>query len=147
MHSQDRTHSKDINQEQSAAIEHMTGPLLVIAGAGSGKTRVVTQRIVRLIEKGVSPDAILGLTFTNKAATEMQTRVRRLIHSHVLICTFHSLGARVLRESISAMGYQSHFAIYDEDDSEKVLKGCLEDLELNQPAVDPKEVSAADFAR
>lgn len=128
----------ELNPEQSAAVEHSTGPLLVIAGAGSGKTRVVTQRIVRLIEKGVAPEAILGLTFTNKAAGEMQARIRRLIQSHVLICTFHSLGARILRESISVMGYLSHFAIYDEDDAEKVLKGCLTDLGLEKAELDPK---------
>lgn len=127
-----------LNDEQQAAVEHVNGPMLVIAGAGSGKTRVVTRRIVRLIEKGISPDAILGLTFTNKAAKEMQERVQQSIHSRVLICTFHSLGARILRESISAMGYQSHFAIYDEDDAEKVVKGCINDLGLEKADIDTK---------
>lgn len=127
-----------LNPEQLTAVEHVEGPMLVLAGAGSGKTRVVTQRIVRLIEKGVPPESILGLTFTNKAAGEMQSRVRSLIHSSVLVCTFHSLGARILRESISSMGYSRNFTIYDEDDAEKVLKGCLTELQIQDDELEAK---------
>lgn len=119
-----------LNPDQVRAVEHMEGPLLVIAGAGSGKTRVVTHRIVRLLEKGVLPHQILGLTFTNKAAEEMSQRVRNATNSRVLISTFHSLGARILRESIHHLGYQRGFAIYDEEDSEKLLKGCMDPLPL-----------------
>lgn len=120
----------NLNLEQLQAIEHVEGPLLVLAGAGSGKTRVVTTRIVHLLEQGVPPDRILGVTFTNKAAGEMRERVARLTHCHVLICTFHSLGARILRESIDALGYRRDFTIYDVEDSEKLIKHCL--IDLNQ---------------
>jgi len=115
-----------LNPEQMQAVNHLEGPLLVIAGAGSGKTRVVTQRIVKLLEKGVMPHQILGLTFTNKAAGEMVERVRQATNSQVLISTFHSLGARILRES-----YNPGFTIYDEEDSEKLLKGCLDSIPLS----------------
>jgi len=115
-----------LNPEQLQAVEHLEGPLLVIAGAGSGKTRVVTKRIVRLLEKGVMPHQILGLTFTNKASEEMMERVRRATNSRVLISTFHSLGARILREI-----YNPGFTIYDEEDSEKLLKTCLETIPLS----------------
>lgn len=114
-----------LNPEQKIAAETIEGPLLVLAGAGSGKTRVVTCRIVNLLERGVPASQILGLTFTNKAAAEMKERVRNLTQSEVLICTFHSLGARILRESIHLLGYQRSFIIYDDDDTEKLLKTCL----------------------
>lgn len=114
-----------LNSEQKIAADTVEGPLLVLAGAGSGKTRVVTVRIVNLLKAGVPASEILGLTFTNKAALEMKERVQKLTHSNVLICTFHSLGARILRESIHHLGYQSTFTIYDEDDVEKLMKTCI----------------------
>jgi len=120
----------DLNEEQEKAAAHVEGPLLVLAGAGSGKTRVVTQRIVRLIDLGVPPSDILAVTFTNKGAGEMRSRIRALKNAQVLTCTFHSLGARILRESISYLGYRSDFAIYDEEDSEKLLKNCFEQLQF-----------------
>ncbi len=120
-----------LNPEQEAAANHIEGPLLVLAGAGSGKTRVVTHRIGHLIDLGVLPSDLLAVTFTNKAADEMRTRIRIQKNAQVLACTFHSLGARILRESISALGYKSDFAIYDQEDSEKLLKNCLEQLQLN----------------
>lgn len=119
-----------LNPEQQEAVETLDGPLLVIAGAGSGKTRVVTCRIANLLHHGVDPSRILGLTFTNKAAGEMQERVLNLTQSRVLVSTFHSLGARILRESISALGYSRDFNIYDEDDVEKVLRQCLGDIAI-----------------
>jgi DNA helicase II / ATP-dependent DNA helicase PcrA len=115
----------NLNPQQREAVNTLHGPLLVLAGAGSGKTRVVTYRIVNLLEQGTPPTQILGLTFTNKAANEMKERVRQLTHHQVLICTFHSLGARILRESIHALGYRKDFTIYDEQDAEKLLKLCL----------------------
>lgn len=124
------TMTKELNPHQIEAVEHINGPLLVIAGAGSGKTRVVTSRIVNLIENGVSSSQILGLTFTNKAAGEMKERVEHMTQCRVLISTFHSLGARILRESISALGYTSDFVIYDEEDTEKLLKSCLDNVTL-----------------
>lgn len=116
----------NLNEEQQEAVQTTSGPLLVLAGAGSGKTRVVTYRILHLLESGVSPMSILGLTFTNKAANEMKQRIRNIAPYDVLICTFHSLGARILRESISSLGYRRDFTIYDEEDSNKLLKLCLE---------------------
>lgn len=118
----------DLNEEQTNAAKHIEGPLLVLAGAGSGKTRVVTHRIAHLIDIGIMPSDILAVTFTNKAASEMRKRVQALKGSNVLTCTFHSLGARILRESISALGYNSDFTIYDAEDSEKLLKSCLQSL-------------------
>lgn len=120
----------ELNPQQEIAVQHVEGPLLVLAGAGSGKTRVVTHRIGRLIELGVLPSDILALTFTNKAAEEMKSRIRARQNAHVLACTFHSLGARILRESISALGRNNDFTIYDEEDSEKLLKTCLEQLQI-----------------
>lgn len=119
-----------LNEEQQKAVEKIDGPLLVLAGAGSGKTRVVTQRIIHLINSGVYPSQILGLTFTNKAAGEMKERIEKLTSAKVLISTFHSLGARILRESIHYLGYPNRFTIYDADDAEKLIKGCLTELKL-----------------
>lgn len=118
-------HMHELNTEQNLAAQHIEGPMLVLAGAGSGKTRVVTFRIAHLLQIGVPASEILALTFTNKAAEEMKHRIQKLASSKVLSCTFHSLSARILRESISALGYQNNFTIYDEDDSEKLIKECL----------------------
>lgn len=120
----------ELNPRQQEAVEHVEGPLLVLAGAGSGKTRVVTHRIARLLDLGVLPSDILAVTFTNKAADEMRSRIRSMRGAQVLAVTFHSLGARILRESIGKLGYSRDFTIYDEDDSEKLLKSCLESLDI-----------------
>lgn len=120
----------NLNPNQQMAVVHGEGPLLVLAGAGSGKTRVVTHRIAHLIDMGISPNEILAVTFTNKAADEMRTRIRTLKNAQVLACTFHSLGARILRESIFLLGYRPDFTIYDEEDSEKLLKNCLAELQI-----------------
>lgn len=114
-----------LNNEQKVAVETLDGPVLVLAGAGSGKTRVVTFRIANLLNKGIPASQILGLTFTNKAANEMKERVRYLTQHDVLICTFHSLGVRILRKSIHALGYRRDFTIYDEEDVDRVLKAAL----------------------
>lgn len=132
------TQEKNFNKQQQQAVAIFEGPALVIAGAGSGKTRVVTSRIVHLIENGIPPSRILGVTFTNKAAGEMRERVQKMTKHQVLICTFHSLGARVLREWISALGYQRDFMIYDEDDVEKLLKVCMSELNLKDKKLDIK---------
>ncbi len=116
----------ELNPEQEFAVQHVEGPLLVLAGAGSGKTRVVTHRIARLLDLGVLPGDVLAVTFTNKAADEMKSRIRMLRNAQVLACTFHSLGARILRESIGVLGYKNDFTIYDEEDSEKLLKSCID---------------------
>lgn len=129
-----------LNPQQQLAVNTTEGPVLVLAGAGSGKTRVVTFRIANLLSKGVHPTQILGLTFTNKAAAEMRERVLHLTQSNVLICTFHSLGSRILRESIHHLGYTSHFTIYDDDDTEKLLKLCMNEVIGNESKEALKEL-------
>lgn len=120
-----------LNPQQLKAVHHIKGPLLVLAGAGSGKTRVVTHRIAHLIEIGIDPSQILAVTFTNKAAGEMKARIQKLKNAYVLASTFHSLGSRILRESIHHLGYQNTFVIYDDDDSTKLLKNCLNELGID----------------
>lgn len=127
-----------LNSEQQEAVEHVNGPLLVLAGAGAGKTRIVTQRIARLLDSDVHPSEILAVTFTNKAAHEMQERVARLCSQRVLICTFHSLGARILRESIGALGYKEEVTIYDQEDADKLLRDCMARLGIKTTEVKPK---------
>lgn len=129
---------EELNEEQQVAVTKVNGPMLVIAGAGSGKTRVVTYRIAHLIEQGIPPSKILGLTFTNKAAREMKERVVALTRNHVLICTFHSLGARILRESIDRLGYPTNFTIYDDQDTDKLIKNCLLELYPEDKKLDAK---------
>ena len=121
---------KSLNPQQLEAVNHVDGPALVLAGAGSGKTRVVTCRIAKLIEMGILASDILALTFTNKAAEEMKKRIEEEKGAHVLACTFHSLGARILRESIHLMGYHPDFTIYDKEDSLRLLKTCFDSLQI-----------------
>ncbi|MEW6735078.1 MAG: UvrD-helicase domain-containing protein [Acidobacteriota bacterium] len=131
-----------LNAEQHEAVTTTEGPVLVLAGAGSGKTRVIAYRIAYLIqEKQVRPDQILAVTFTNKAAEEMRARVEKLLldcgvrlASPPLISTFHSLCVRVLRRDIDKLstGYTRNFTIYDSDDQAKVIRGCLKDLEFDE---------------
>ena len=98
-----------LNPQQKIAVDHIEGPLLVLAGAGSGKTRVVTARVARLLQIGVPSKEILAVTFTNRAADEMRHRILQMTHKSILTCTFHSLCARILRESISALGFSRNF--------------------------------------
>lgn len=127
-----------LNQEQKQAVFNVQGPLLVLAGAGSGKTRVVTSRIAHLLAAETPPHQILALTFTNKAAAEMQKRVRDLGYAEVLICTFHSLGAKILRDCADHLGYCKDFSIYDEEDSLKVIRQCMADLGVESRDIQPK---------
>lgn len=139
-----------LNPEQRAAVEVTEGPLLILAGAGSGKTRVITNRIAWLIqEKGVAPDAILAVTFTNKAAAEMSERVEKLLgHSTVakpLIATFHSLCVRILRRDIEALqvngqGLTRSFAIYDENDQQAIVKQIMRRMGLDTKQLTPRTV-------
>ncbi|HBB86317.1 MAG TPA: ATP-dependent DNA helicase Rep [Blastocatellia bacterium] len=125
-----------LNPEQQIAVQHTEGPLLILAGAGSGKTRVIAHRIAYLIaEKGVAPWNILAVTFTNKAAEEMRLRVQRLLRdqqlsSAPLVSTFHSLCVRILRQDIEKLNdkYTRTFTIYDQDDSQRLIKNCIKDL-------------------
>jgi DNA helicase-2/ATP-dependent DNA helicase PcrA len=139
-----------LNPEQRAAVEATEGPLLILAGAGSGKTRVITSRIAWLIrEKGVAPDSILAVTFTNKAAKEMGERVDRLLdHSSVakpLLCTFHSFCVRILRRDIEALrvngdGLTRSFAIYDENDQQAIVKQIMKRMGLDTKQLTPRTV-------
>jgi len=119
-----------LNETQLEAVKTIEGAYLVLAGAGSGKTRVVTLRIVNLIQEGIPPSKILAVTFTNKATQEMRSRITQLTQDLVTVCTFHSLGAKILRESIGVLGYSSHFTIYDEEDVDKLLRSCMMELGL-----------------
>lgn len=119
-----------LNSKQLEAVAHVEGPLLIIAGAGSGKTRVVTHRILNLLQMGVPATEILAVTFTNKAAEEMRTRIQRHSNLYILAATFHSLCAQILREAIGVLDYTQNFTIFDEEDSEKVLKECFQEKEL-----------------
>ncbi|MBK6748741.1 MAG: UvrD-helicase domain-containing protein [Acidobacteria bacterium] len=140
-----------LNPQQVEAVKTTDGPLLILAGAGSGKTRVITVRIAYLIaEKQVAPHNILAVTFTNKAAGEMRSRVAELIkdqklNSNPLISTFHSLCVRILRQDIDKLdeGYTKSFTIYDTDDSNKVVKACIKDLGLDEKQINPRVVRAA----
>jgi DNA helicase-2/ATP-dependent DNA helicase PcrA len=140
----------NLNPEQRAAVEATEGPLLILAGAGSGKTRVITSRIAWLIrEKGVAPESILAVTFTNKAASEMAERVDRLLeHSSLakpLLCTFHSFCVRILRRDIEALkvgkeGLTRDFAIYDENDQQAIVKQIMKRMGLDTKQLTPRTV-------
>lgn len=129
-----------LNPEQAQAVRHGTGSLLVLAGAGSGKTRIVTHRIAHLIESGVHPTEIVAVTFTNKAASEMKRRLERLVMTSALpiVATFHALGARILRESIGALGLACDFTIYDDEGSCTLIKRSLQELNFKGEEADVK---------
>lgn len=123
---------QQLNENQQQAVLHVEGPALVLAGAGSGKTKVVIHRIAHLLSMGIMPSDIVAVTFTNKAAKEMEARVAKMQGVSILTTTFHSLGARILRESISLLGYRSDFTILDEEDSEKLIKSVLETHQIKE---------------
>jgi DNA helicase-2/ATP-dependent DNA helicase PcrA len=128
-----------LNQEQKKAVECIYGAVLVVAGAGSGKTRVLTYRVAYLISKGVNPHKILAITFTNKAAKEMKDRIAKMVENSqdIWISTFHAMCAKILRQHISRIdGYDSKFTIYADDDKEKVVKKLLENLTLEDKEKD-----------
>ncbi len=130
---------KDLNEQQKEAVLSTEGPLLVLAGAGSGKTRVITHRIAYLINSGVEPWNILAITFTNKAAKEMAQRVKELVDvgSYVWMSTFHSACSTILRREIDSIPYKNPFTIYDAADSEKLLKKIIKELELDEKKYKP----------
>ncbi|MDR2757709.1 MAG: UvrD-helicase domain-containing protein [Planctomycetaceae bacterium] len=137
-----------LNTAQSNAVETLHGPLLVLAGAGTGKTRVVTYRIARLIRNGIRPNRILAVTFTNKAAKEMQNRIAELLPNHSRknakpeTSTFHSLCVRILRRHITKLGYPQQFAIYDRGDQESVARQVLKEIKVSNAALRPGEMLA-----
>ncbi len=143
---------KNLNPPQREAVLHGDGPLLILAGAGSGKTRVITCRIAHLIrERGVDPYNILAVTFTNKAANEMRERLERMIDMPVArgvgyrgmwISTFHSACVRILRQYIERLGYKRHFVIYDEADRSALIKACASDLRIDTERYQPRAIGA-----
>lgn len=142
----DPDHLLELNPVQIDAVEHPGGPVLVVAGAGSGKTRVLTHRIAWLIEQGISPFSIIAITFTNKAADEMKRRVVELVGSpaeSMWVSTFHSACVRILRREAKRLGIRSSFSIYDKADSERLIKLCLKELNIDPKRVPPRAVGAA----
>lgn len=135
-----------LNPAQQAAVKHTDGPLLIMAGAGSGKTKVLTCKVANLLANGVAPYNILAITFTNKAAAEMRERVDRMIGEqakNIWLSTFHSFCARFLRWEIEATGkYKKNFVIYDSGDSQVVIKSCLKELNLDEKQYTPGSVQA-----
>jgi len=133
-----------LNEQQRLAVEHIEGPLMIIAGAGSGKTKVLTTRIAHLMNKGVDSFNILALTFTNKAAAEMKERVEHILGSrearNLYIGTFHSVFARIMRAEATRLGYPSNFTIYDTDDAKSVLKGIINEMNLDDKFYKPSFV-------
>ena len=133
----------DLNEAQQRAVTHPGGPLLVIAGAGSGKTRVITRRIAWLLSQGVPEWGILGVTFTNKAAREMAERVQSLIpDTRIRLSTFHSACAAFLRRSAPRLGFTNDFTIYDQQDREQLVKQVMRDLQISPKEVRPSVISS-----
>lgn len=138
-----------LNPPQQEAVEHMEGPLLILAGAGSGKTRVITHRVAYLMEQGINPYNILAITFTNKAAGEVRERVDDMLgygSESVWISTFHSLCVRILRRNIEQIGYASNFTIYDTDDQKRVIKEVTKYLQMD-PKMYPERMLMAEISR
>ncbi|MBS1772909.1 MAG: exodeoxyribonuclease V subunit gamma [Bacteroidetes bacterium] len=142
---------KGLNEKQREAVEHIDGPLMIVAGAGSGKTKVLTTRIAHLMHKGVDAFNILALTFTNKAAAEMKERVEHILGNtearNLYIGTFHSVFARILRAEANKLGYPNNFTIYDTDDAKGIIKDIVKELNLDdkhyKPAYVYNRISAA----
>src|SRR3954468_23407207 len=141
-----------LNPQQRLAAETLKGPVLILAGAGTGKTRVITFRIAHMVERGIAPGNILGVTFTNKAAREMQERVRKLLPKprktgdqnskpdRPTICTFHSLCVRILRQHIEKLGYKRNFVIYDESEQISAVKKILAQISAKGEKTDPAAI-------
>jgi DNA helicase-2/ATP-dependent DNA helicase PcrA len=134
----------DLTPAQREAVTHFEGPLLILAGAGSGKTRVITRRVAWLLQQGVRPGNILAITFTNKAAGEMRQRVEALLPgSRVWISTFHSFGARLLRQYADRLELDRNFTIYDQNDRARIVKIALEDAGIDNARVTPETIAGA----
>src|SRR5882757_9030547 len=130
-------YARDLNEQQHAAVTAPPGPSLVIAGAGSGKTRTLTYRVAYLLEQGIPADRILLLTFTNKAAREMMRRVSDLLGQELPSLwggTFHSIGNRVLRQHANLLGYQRDFTIMDREDARDLIDACLGEAQIDVKA-------------
>jgi len=135
--------NKELNKSQKAAVEYCDGPIAVFAGAGSGKTRVITYKIAYLANKGINLENILSVTFTNKAANEMKERVSALLNIDVKklwIGTFHSVCLKILRKSISEIGLKNDFVVFDEEDSLSLIKDVMKNLNIDIKRINPKSV-------
>jgi len=142
----------ELNPEQKKAVLHKKGPLLILAGAGAGKTRAITYRILHLIKNGIAPENILAVTFTNKAAKEMRKRILELLHKdkglnlpisfegQPFIRTFHSLSVFILRENFRELNIPKHFSIIDKSDSAKIVKNILKEIDLDPKQFEPKKI-------
>src|SRR6188508_1449466 len=135
-----------LNEPQREAVLHGEGPLLILAGAGSGKTRVLTHRIAHLVQTGdARPDQILAITFTNKAAAEMRERAEKLVGGRaraMWLTTFHSACARILRSEAERLGYTRGYTIYDSADSQRLVRQCLESREVDTKRFPPRMVQS-----
>ena len=135
-----KNYLEDLNNNQRSAVQHINGPIMVIAGAGSGKTRVLTYRIAHLIRSGISTHNILALTFTNKASKEMSKRIEEiegLPFNSLWIGTFHSVFSRILRFESDLLNYPPSFTIYDTDDSKNLIKSIIKELQLDKETYKP----------
>ena len=147
MQSNDDGVLNNLNDAQKEAVLHTEGPLLIVAGAGAGKTKTLTERIVHIISKGIAPQNILAITFTNKAANEMRERVARALEvRHIdetpIITTFHRLGALIVRENSHAFGLTKHFTIADEEDARSIIRECMREFGIDPKQLDPKKIKA-----
>ena len=143
-------HLEGLNSPQKEAAIHKNGPLLIIAGAGAGKTKTVTHRIINLIKEGISPNKILAVTFTNKAAKEMKERVLKEMDKNAkgqdsvpFISTFHSLGVHIIKENAQKLGLTKHFSILDENDTSALIKEVLKELSIDPKQYDPRKIKNA----
>ncbi|HEY4517355.1 MAG TPA: UvrD-helicase domain-containing protein, partial [Candidatus Paceibacterota bacterium] len=148
-------HRGSLNDAQQSAVLHKEGPLLIVAGAGAGKTRVITERIAELIRSGVAPQEILAVTFTNKAAKEMRERVaatlaqdRELnlptsLSDRPFVSTFHALGVHIIREHARLLGLTRHFKIYDRSDSVRAIKEAMQQIGLDPKTLEPRKLLGA----
>ena len=137
--------TKELNESQLKAVSYCDGPLLVIAGAGSGKTRVLTYKIAYLLQNGYLPEEILSLTFTNKAAREMNGRIAQIVADSnihkIWSGTFHSIFSRILRRESEAIGYTADYTIYDAADSKSLVNSIIKELELDDKTYKPSFIA------
>lgn len=147
MQQEEKAHLEGLNNMQREGASHKDGPLLIVAGAGAGKTKTITHRIINLIKEGVKPEEILAVTFTNKAAKEMRERILKEIEKNAkgqdgipFVATFHSLGVYIIKENASKLGLTRHFTILDEGDAISIIKESLKELNLDPKEYEPKKI-------
>jgi len=135
---------EELNKAQKDAVLNFEGPSMIIAGAGSGKTKVLTYRIANLIHNGIPAYSILALTFTNKAAREMKERIAKIVgwetSQNLWMGTFHSIFSKILRREADKLGYSSNYTIYDTDDSKSLIRSIVKDMQLDKDIYKPNEI-------